>query len=279
MLRHGGTYWLPIFADSPLLSPSIRLALARDPAAAGALTWRSISVGFEVADLPVEVDGREVDRIFLARIDPGRFRFVLRTASNGERGLDQWMAELRPALLVNGSYSSRYGEPATPLLSGGMPFGTDYDAKAGAFVASRQFAGIHDSVHRAGRPPSTTPPMPWCPIPSSFRMAPPMSSTRATGSRTAASSGKTERAASLSARPRTPSLARLARFLVAAPLGLTIALNLDGGPVASQAISLNGYERKSYGRWEAQVEGERAKLLIWPYASVAMPVVLAVLPK
>ena len=75
------------------------------------------------------------------------------------------------------------------------------------------------------------------------------------------------------------SLDRLARFLLDAPLGLTIALNLDGGPLACQGISFNGYERKTYGRWEAQVEGEHAQLLAWPYGSYALPVVLAVFPR
>jgi hypothetical protein len=60
------------------------------------------------------------------------------------------------------------------------------------------------------------------------------------------------------------SLDRLARFLLDAPLGLTIALNLDGGPVACQGISFNGYQRKTYGRWETQVEGDQALLLTWP---------------
>ena len=66
-------------------------------------------------------------------------------------------------------------------------------------------------------------------------------------------------------------LDRFARFLLDAPLGLAFALNLDGGPVASQGIALNGFERRSYGQWEAKVEGDRADLLMWPYGSVAMP--------
>jgi hypothetical protein len=75
------------------------------------------------------------------------------------------------------------------------------------------------------------------------------------------------------------SLDRLARFLIAAPLDLTLALNLDGGPVACQGIALNGYARKTYGRWEARVEGDRVQLLTWPYGTVDMPLVLAVFPK
>lgn len=75
------------------------------------------------------------------------------------------------------------------------------------------------------------------------------------------------------------SLDRLARFLLDAPLDLVIALNLDGGPVACQGISLNGYERKTYGRWEAEIDGDKVQLLTWPYGTVAMPIVLAVFPR
>lgn len=93
LIRHGGTYWLPVGADSPYLSPSMRIALAGAPAAvAGRFEWRQIGQGFQVADLPVLADGRDVDYILLARIDSARFRFVLRRASAGDKDLDQWIA-------------------------------------------------------------------------------------------------------------------------------------------------------------------------------------------
>jgi hypothetical protein len=49
--------------------------------------------------------------------------------------------------------------------------------------------------------------------------------------------------------------------------------------IRGRARTLNGFERKTYGRWEAQVEGEHAQLLAWPYGSCALPVVLAVFPR
>ncbi len=63
------------------------------------------------------------------------------------------------------------------------------------------------------------------------------------------------------------------------PLDLTLALNLDGGGVASQAIAINGYQRRSYGRWEAQVNGNKVYLGVVPFGESPMPVVLAVFPK
>ena len=49
--------------------------------------------------------------------------------------------------------------------------------------------------------------------------------------------------------------------------------------MACQGIALDGFERKTCGKWEIQVEGKDAQLLTWPYGTVAMPIVLAVFPK
>jgi len=76
------------------------------------------------------------------------------------------------------------------------------------------------------------------------------------------------------------SLDRLAAFLHESPLELTIALNLDGGPVSCQAIQLNGFERKTYGNWEMWIEDDDALLLMTlPGIPSAMPVVIAAFPK
>src|SRR5689334_3509884 len=81
-------------------SAPMRVAL-RDPpgeVTAGPLDWRAIAPGFEVGELAVVVDGSEVDRILLARIDPARFRFAVRNAPAGNRDLDAWMRDLGAAL-------------------------------------------------------------------------------------------------------------------------------------------------------------------------------------
>jgi hypothetical protein len=74
------------------------------------------------------------------------------------------------------------------------------------------------------------------------------------------------------------TLERLAIFLKNSPLDLKLALNLDGGPIACQSIRLQGFQRKFYAEWEAQVQDDRVKLLQWPFAvkTWAMPVVLTV---
>ncbi len=283
LFRHGGTWWVPVGTDSAWLSPSMRLALATAPVATpGEVRWRPVAAGFDAADLPALVDGRDVDHVLLARIDPARFRFEVRVAPAGDVGLDQWMARLHPALLVNGSYSGRYGWPATPVLSDGSPLGPrGYDARGGAFVGAPGSTGVRDlaqdhweAAFQGAQDAMVSFPLlladgvPRVPHPS-----------RWLANRSFVGQDGEGRIVIGTTTDAFFTLDRLARFLLDARLGLVVALNLDGGPVASQAISLNGFERRSYGRWEAKVEGTRAQLLMWPYGTVAMPVVLAVFPR
>ena len=86
----------------------------------GLMVWRQPEPGFEVADMPVLVDGREVDRIMLSRIDPARFRFVTRNAPSGDIRIDEWESILPNAvLIVNGSYYDKHDRPDTPFISEG----------------------------------------------------------------------------------------------------------------------------------------------------------------
>jgi hypothetical protein len=284
MVRHGGTYWLSLAPDSPRLSPSMRLALSSQAPSAspGELRWRKIAEGFEVADLPAIADGAAVDHIFLARIDPTQFRFVVRSSHAGDKGLDQWMSHLGAALVVNGSYFAQDGRPDTPFLSDGVFLGPrDYDAKAGAFVASATFTGIRNLSRENWQAAfqGAENAMVSYPLLVADGASHVPKTSRWLANRSFVGQDDQGRIIIGTTTDGYFSLDRLAHFLLDAPLGLTLALNLDGGPLACQGISLNGYERKTYGRWEAQVEGDRVSLLTWPYGDVAMPVVLAVLPK
>jgi hypothetical protein len=282
-LRHGGTYWFTVGTKSPQLSPAMRLALTDAPAAAaGAFEWRTIGEGFDVGDLAVLVDGAAVDHIMLARIDPARFRFSVRNAPAGDKDLDQWRTQLGAALVVNGSYYSREARPDTPVVSEGALLGPkDYDAKAGAFVASSSFVGIRDLAeldwHAAFQGVDNA--MVSFPLLLANGTNRVRHVSQWLANRSFVGQDSAGRIIIGTTTDAFFSLDRLARFLIAAPLDLTLALNLDGGPVACQGIALNGYARKTYGRWEARVEGDRVQLLTWPYGTVDMPLVLAVFPK
>lgn len=283
LVRHGGTWWIRVNTKSTYLSPSMRLALGSGPPAVpGNFHWRVITPGFEVGDLPAMANGSSVDDILLARIDPDRFRFVVRNSSSGDKDLDQWMSHLGAALVVNGSYYALNGEPATPFLADSVPLGPkDYDAKAGAFVASPKFTGIRNLAHENWRKvfADAQDGMVSYPLLVADGKTHIQVTSRWLANRSFVGQDTSGRIIIGTTVDGYFSLERFAHFLLQARLGLTVALNLDGGPVACQGISLMGYERKTYGRWEAQVDGDRVHLLTWPYGTVAMPIVLAVFPK
>jgi len=278
--------WTTVTADDARMSAGMRLAL-RDrsvSATPGAFAWQPIAPGFEVGELPVIADGAEVDRILLARVDPARFRFIVRTAPAGDRTLDDWMRELSAALVINGSYFTRTGEPDTPLVSAGVRLGPrQYIANHGAFVASTHSTRIRDLAaedwHIAlnGADDAMV----------SFPLLVAGDGTsrvhadwRWLANRSFVGQDDVGRIVLGTTVDAFFSLDRLAGFLRAAPLGLALALNLDGGPVASQGIALNGYRRKICGRFELAAHDDRFSLLYERATRCQdMPIALAVLPR
>ena len=278
ILRRGGSYWKTVKLDDPHLSPAMRVAL-REPAPAatsGPLVWLEVEKGYEVAELPVLVDGQEVDRILLNRIDPARFRFVARNAPNGDLGIDEWERTLPKAvLIVNGSYFGLKGRPDTPFVSEGIASGPS------EYLASADAATVQDLSHQT-----------WQAALKGARNAMvsyPLligedgethveSKSRWLANRTFVAEQPDGRIIVGATREAFFSLDRLADFLRRSPLKLRVALNLDGGPIACQSVRLHGFRRKFYARWEAQVSGDKVRLLSWPrsQATWAMPVVLTV---
>ncbi len=283
--RRGGTYWITVKANDSRLSPSMRLTFTQPQALAqaGPFTWRTIEKGFDVAELPVILADKEVDRILLGRIDPQYFRFVVRNVPRGNKGIDEWEKELPQAvLIVNGSFYSRKGLPDTPFLSNGKAAGPkSYDAKAGTFVASEQFADVKDLTHQDWQSAFAGA--------NNAMVAYPLLigddgkthvSVKSNWLANRTFVGKDEQGRIIIGTTKEAyfSLWRLAEFLKAAPLQLKTALNLDGGPVACQSVRLTGYQRKFYALWEAQDRNEKIQLLRWPFpkATWGMPIILFV---
>jgi hypothetical protein len=285
VLRRAGSYWRTVGPDDPHLSPAMRTAL-RNPvpaASPGPLVWREVERGYEVGELPVLADGREVDRILLSRIDPAYFRFTARNAADGDRGLDEWEKALPASvLIVNGSYFGLKGSPDTPFVSNGVVLGpTRYDARAGAFVATAETATVEDLSHQSWKAALAGAQNAMVSYPmligddGKSHVA---SHSRWLANRTFVGEQPDGRIVIGTTREVFFSLDRFADFLRRSPLNLRVALNFDGGPIACQSVRLRGFTRRFYARWEAQVSGDKVRLLSWPRASAAwaMPVVLTV---
>jgi hypothetical protein len=287
LLRRGASVGVTVTPDDPRMSPSMRLALhdPSGPVQAGPLAWREIAPGFDVGELAAVVDGEEVDRISLARIDPARFRFAVRSHPAGNRELGDWMRELGAALVINGSYFSRDGTPDTPLIAAGVRLGPrHYIANHGAFIASAKSVAIRDLAavdwHLALNGADDA--MVSFPLLVAADGANRINADwRWLANRSFVGQDRSGRIILGTTADAFFSLKRLGTFLRDAPLDLATALNLDGGPVACQGIALNNFRRDICGRWELATRGGQMKLLTPVFGSArwAMPIVLAVFPK
>jgi hypothetical protein len=282
---HGrGGYWIEAGRDDPGLSPSVRRAL-RDapPASPGKLEWRVIREGLEAGELAVMVDRGEVDRIFLARIAPAKFRFEVRNEPSGDLNLDGWMTRLGAAVVINGSYFAPSGEPATPILSAGRLLGpAPYDARAGAFVASPAFAAVRDLATQSWQDAfyGARDAMVSYPLLVSAGGASRVAVSQWLASRSFVGEDVDGNIILGTTLDGFFSLDRLASFLRQSPLRLKLALNLDGGPIACQGISLDGFERRACGKWEIRADDARVRKLVYNSPErPTLPIVLAAFPK
>jgi hypothetical protein len=284
LLRSGGTFWINVEANDPRLSPSMRLAMGQPPEAVpGYFEWHRVANGFEAGELPVVVAGVEVDRIVLARIDPADFRFEVHSSA-GDKTLDGWMRELGAVFVINGSYFGRFGLPVTPILSGGAPLGpTGYNARGGAFVASVAYTGIRDLAQQDWQSAFSGADNALVSFPLLIAGDGTIRTTEDNGWLASRSFVGQDRAGWIILGTTVDgffSLPRLAAFLQQAPLRLTLALNLDGGPVACQGISLTGFERRLCGKYEMQRHGDQISLLTRIYGkSIGLPIVVAAFPR
>jgi hypothetical protein len=285
LLTRGPVYWTTVTSTDPRLTPGMRLALGEAPVQAvpGAFAWRDIEAGFAVGELPVLANGVEISRIHLARVDPARFRFVVRTAPAGHKQVGDWLDELGAVLAINGSYYAPQGMPSTPIVSAGWTLGpAEYAAKHGAFVASATHTAVRDlteldwrQVLAGAADAMVSYPLLLAPT-GAVRVE---HDTRWLADRSFIAQDRQGRIVLGTTTEGFFSLHRLAGFLRAALLDLKIALNLDGGPVACQAIAIADYRRHVCGRWELAAHGGELKLLQWPRPDKqwGLPIVLAVL--
>jgi hypothetical protein len=287
VLRREALVWVAVKPDDRRLSPSMRLALQADPpaATAGPLAWQPLAPGFEVGELPVLAAGAEVDRILLARIDPARFKLQVRNAPGKSRDALDWMRELGAVLVINGSYYTRYGTPATPLVSARVLLGPgDYDAAHGALVAAPGFTGIRDLAQVSWKEALQGADDGLVSYPL---LVGPDGQGRSRGNarwlanRSFVAQDRDGRILLGTTVDAFFSLDRLAAFLRAAPLGLAIALNLDGGPIACQAVALGAFRRDFCGQWELASDGDDLRLLtpLFGARRWGLPIALAVVPR
>jgi hypothetical protein len=288
LLRGEAMVWTGAKADDSRISPSMRLALQAEPpaATAGPFAWQEVDRGFEVGELPVLAEGAEVDRILLARIDPAHFTFQVATRASRDRDALDWMQHLGAVLVINGSYFAKDGSPATPVVSARVLSGpADYVAKHGAFVVSAAFVGIRDLAGQDWRQALNGADHAMVSYPlliGADGQSRSKGDARWLANRSLVAQDGAGRIILGTTKDAFFSLNRLAAFLRAAPLDLKLALNLDGGPIACQAIALKAFRRDVCGEWEMATDGDELRLLKPLFGRKrrwGLPIVLAVVPR
>lgn len=266
--RRGASLWTESSPTDPRLTDAMRLALKPDVPAARSdpPEWRTVADGLDVAEMPVRAGGALVDTVLLTRIDPTRYRFEVRNGPSGDREPLDWSVELGAAFVINASYFNRRGLPDTPFLQDGKPLGpASYDARHGAFVADANGARVVDLAGKdwkeafAGATDAT--------VSYPMLIGDDGGTARAKGdprwlaNRSFVGQDAQGKLVFGTTKDAFFSLPRLAEFLASSPLGLSRALNLDGGPLACQGVEVDGYERDFCGEFEMSVRDGRLSLL------------------
>jgi phosphodiester glycosidase len=278
--------WLLAALLAGLLSPLGGTAQAQT-VTPGPVRWIEAAVGFEVAEVPVLEDGTEVERIHLARIDPNHFRFEVYSAPAAARTLSDWMRVTDAALIVNGSYFDRAGNPATPVVSRGATLGPrHYGTKHGAFVVTPSGPQVMDlkrtrwqQAFRGASDAMVSFPML---IDAEGKSRAGSSNPEWVANRSFIAQDAHGRVVIGTTQSGYFSLDRFAIFLSDAHFDLKIALNLDGGPPACQGIAIGNYRRRVCSNAESAADsGGQLHLLgqLFGQRPWGLPIVLAVFPK
>jgi len=242
--------------------------------------WTKAQDGFDIAWLDVKVGDDVIDGIALARIDPSQHRFAVLQEPSGKKHLEDWMRDTGAELIVNASYYDRKGAPATPVVNQGIVSGPlDYQSQHGAFVIKARRGDIRDLRIDQWRDlfehaEAGLVSYPLLVAPGGVKRT---AASQWLANRSFIGVDNQGRVLIGTTQSAFFSLDRLAEFLKIVIPDLKAALNLDGGPVASQAIELGDVRRTIHGRWELQGQNGKGRLLpISVFMTAPMPVVIAV---
>jgi len=245
--------------------------------------WTARAPGLETGDIELTIDGRWIDHIALCRLDPRLYRFTVHWDGTA-RLVEDWQRELGATLVINGSYFLPDGSPQTPLRMDGRAAGpARYTSIHGGFVAGDDVAILDlkgkDVLAAIAPFPEAMVSYPLLLDQTGEVRAPATRDWLA--SRTFIALDGEGRVVVGTTRSGFFTLRRLGEYLKASPLGLRVALNFDGGPIASQIVKTPTFERVTIGNAEITDGGDVAR--VWWQAHRTsrwrLPIVLAATPR
>src|SRR5215468_2860950 len=254
--------WLGLYLWRPRWV-GVALAEPVAPATLAEPVWTTRAPGLETADVAVELSGEPVDSLALVRLDPARYELSVHWAGNQPLAIEDWQRTLAAGVVINGSYFERDDTPTTPLRSAGRALGpTDYVSSHGAIAIDPGF----DIIDLRDRDVASA----IAPYRDAMVSYPLLvardGGTRAAGhddwfaNRTFVGIDGQSRIVIGTTRNGFFALRRLGLTLQRSPLDLRVALNLDGGPIASQIVSAGGWQRVVQGDAEITGAGDVLRL-------------------
>ncbi len=280
-------FWIGLYA----WRPSWLLIALEDPRGAptlGTVTWTERSPGLETSELSIELGGERVDTIALVRLDPARYQLSVHWEPTASRPVEAWQRALGAHVVINGSYYEPDHRPSTPVRIAGETIGpARYTSTHGALVVD---GSAIDIVDLRDRDVATELARHHEAMVSYPLLVDPSGRSRAAGNddwfanRVFIALDAEDRILIGTTRTGFCSLRRLGDILVHSQLGLRVALNLDGGPIASQIVHVPDYERVVLGN--AEITGGRDVLRLAYQAirhaggqQIPLPLVVAARPR
>ena len=216
--------------------------------------WETRSPGLETADVDLRVDDVVVDHLVLTRLDPLRYHLSVHWDPTASRTAEDWQRELGAAVVVSGSYFGDSFAPLTPIRISGRPAGpSTYESTHGAFVVKGENAAVidlqkRDVIQAIADYPEAIVSYPLLIDPEGVNRA--VESKEWLASRNFVGIDTSGRVIFGTTETGFFTLHRLGDFLKAAPLGLRVALNFDGGPLVSHVVRAGGFARDFHGKAE-----------------------------
>jgi hypothetical protein len=252
----GGFPIAPTPVTFPTLAPVIPTAPAQ-PTAVPVITFSQLRQGVEWASTSYRASNGATVNVLIARLDPAWVSFRVHYLPGQARGIRDWQVALPGAIaIVNGSFFTPENNALGVLFADGIPYGAPTSRNdAGMFQVSGSQARVRSNwlepVQAGERPEQAVQTWPIL-IASQGNIVgavaplnPDMTQVNAT--RTVVAQDQQGRILFMVTPFSSTTLPDLGNWLGASGLGLTFALNLDGGTSTNMFLATGGPSQWTQG--------------------------------
>jgi hypothetical protein len=206
--------------------------------------WSLVRAGLERREIDIFVENRQVDHLFLVRIDPNLYKFEIAYDAEQPKSISDWQRQTRALLVFNAGYfrveKTRY-LPVGLLVLGGQVFGESFRGFGGMFVVMPHTVELRSLVEQPYGPGESLlyalQSFPLLVKPGGTLGFPAEYEDEMIARRTVLGRDRKGRFVVLVTASSYFTLHRLSLYLVNSDLNLDIALNLDGGPSSGVVLA------------------------------------------